>query len=703
MQSSQSSERPLQSWKEIAAYLERDVRTASRWEKAGLPVRRHTDGKRSSVYAYPSEIEAWRAARPTQELPQERPPHWRQPTILASVVAAAAAVALLTYGPILNPKSPLVEAAEDAMRSEQVWAGDAVDKRGSLLPGSKLLYVNWFTGDLWLRDLATGESRQVTDKGKWINDRSYAETGTVSPDGKRIASGWYNDDGGVYELRVSEMKPHGETDNGRAIVRSDPDKPSYVEAIDWLTNTRSLFVQSIGNSDIRLATVDVESGSTTVIKKFDWGYPSSAVVSPDRNWIAFGLPSTWDETQDDIHVLAADGSEENVVVRHRAQDVPIAWTPDGSHLLFSSERMQGQSLWAVAVADGKAVGEPRLLNAEFSPAGTVGLSSEGTLYYVKSNGSMDVYEARIDVSTGRLIEPPTKLDSAVVGDNFDPLYSPNGRWLAYLSNRSAGSRYGSTSIVVRELVSGEERNLALGLAGVRNLDWSPDSESLLFRARPPSGPAGIYRIGLRDDSPTLLFRAESEAGPVNARNIFWMPDGRSVHYRDAFGTDAGHWIYDLATGEKRKIFSAGSPGRANVSPDGNRLAVVEHLRKESVGYMFVLDLKTKQQHELWRMALPDGGKPPAAAAWTRDSNTILYWRRVPRKGPFFTDAVLWTVSADGGEPQPTELSAENLTLPVQTLSLHPDGERLVFSAGSPGYEIWKLSNFLSKLDASDQP
>ena len=49
------SEKPLQSWKEIAAYLERDERTARRWEKsAALPVRRHGEGKGSSVYAYPS-------------------------------------------------------------------------------------------------------------------------------------------------------------------------------------------------------------------------------------------------------------------------------------------------------------------------------------------------------------------------------------------------------------------------------------------------------------------------------------------------------------------------------------------------------------------------------------------------------------------------------------------------------------------------
>lgn len=50
----------LNSWKEIAAYLMRDVRTLHRWEaEEGLPIHRHLHQKRGSVYAYKSEVEAW--------------------------------------------------------------------------------------------------------------------------------------------------------------------------------------------------------------------------------------------------------------------------------------------------------------------------------------------------------------------------------------------------------------------------------------------------------------------------------------------------------------------------------------------------------------------------------------------------------------------------------------------------------------------
>jgi Predicted integral membrane protein len=50
----------LDSWKEIAAYLKREVRTLHRWEAhEGLPIRRHLHRERGSVYAYKSELDSW--------------------------------------------------------------------------------------------------------------------------------------------------------------------------------------------------------------------------------------------------------------------------------------------------------------------------------------------------------------------------------------------------------------------------------------------------------------------------------------------------------------------------------------------------------------------------------------------------------------------------------------------------------------------
>ena len=54
----------LDSWKQIAVYLNREVRSVQRWEKReGMPVHRHPHLKASTVYAFKSEIDGWLRGR----------------------------------------------------------------------------------------------------------------------------------------------------------------------------------------------------------------------------------------------------------------------------------------------------------------------------------------------------------------------------------------------------------------------------------------------------------------------------------------------------------------------------------------------------------------------------------------------------------------------------------------------------------------
>jgi TolB-like protein/tetratricopeptide (TPR) repeat protein len=72
----EASEDRLDSWKEIAAYLKRGVRTVRRWEHdEGLPVHRHVHHVLGSVYAYKSEIDRW------QRTARRSSPARRQPSI----------------------------------------------------------------------------------------------------------------------------------------------------------------------------------------------------------------------------------------------------------------------------------------------------------------------------------------------------------------------------------------------------------------------------------------------------------------------------------------------------------------------------------------------------------------------------------------------------------------------------------------------
>ena len=71
----------LDSWKEIAAYLKRDVTTVRRWEKReGMPVHRHVHDKLGSVYAFRSELDGWTRSRSPQsasdDIDTEVPADW---------------------------------------------------------------------------------------------------------------------------------------------------------------------------------------------------------------------------------------------------------------------------------------------------------------------------------------------------------------------------------------------------------------------------------------------------------------------------------------------------------------------------------------------------------------------------------------------------------------------------------------------------
>jgi serine/threonine-protein kinase len=91
----------LDSWKEIAAYLNRSERTVRRWEESEeLPVHRLQHDKRGSVDAYARELDAWRASRRLVDNTPDEPPQsrrrlqlgWLAGGILTLVVLAVAFV-----------------------------------------------------------------------------------------------------------------------------------------------------------------------------------------------------------------------------------------------------------------------------------------------------------------------------------------------------------------------------------------------------------------------------------------------------------------------------------------------------------------------------------------------------------------------------------------------------------------------------------
>ena len=93
----------LDSWKEIAVYLNRSVRTLYRWEKdEGLPVHRHQHKELGSVFAYKSELDAWVSARsPDPDFRAQNDQTASAPrsscTVALILAAAAVVIGVISY------------------------------------------------------------------------------------------------------------------------------------------------------------------------------------------------------------------------------------------------------------------------------------------------------------------------------------------------------------------------------------------------------------------------------------------------------------------------------------------------------------------------------------------------------------------------------------------------------------------------------
>ena len=75
------------------------------------------------------------------------------------------------------------------------------------------------------------------------------------------------------------------------------------------------------------------------------------------------------------------------------------WLPDGSGVLFASDRAGSLGLWKIAVAGGQPVGAPVLVRPRIGKYRVLGFDGSGDLYYWVSD-PIEVYTADVDLGRG---------------------------------------------------------------------------------------------------------------------------------------------------------------------------------------------------------------------------------------------------------------------------------------------------------------
>jgi Tol biopolymer transport system component len=597
----------------------------------------------------------------------------------------------------MDPGVPTIN--RTAMAVRQIWAGTGadgmrVDGMGALSPdGQSLTFVDWGTGDLAVRNIATGKNRHVTSKGSWSDSGEYSEWSIVSPDGKQVAYAWAHahDTAKHYDLRLISLDP---IDGAKPRVLLDNDDVPYMQPHAWSPDGKQLLaVLARADSTKQIAWLSIADGSIRVLKSLEWRWPDNVSLSPDGRYLAYDVPIRQDSPDRDIVVLAVDGSRETPLVQRPSIDHMPIWAPDGRRILFASDRSGTIGVWTIRVENGRPEGHPELLKPDSGQIRPLGFARDGSLYYSVEAGAQDVFTVELDPETGRIATTPARATDRFVGKNLSPAWSPDGQSLAYVSLR--GARFtGAMAVVIRSLTTGEERDFSPKLEldernpGVR---WFPDGRSLVVPAVDNKNQWSLYRMDAHTGEVSLIRRAVSTAeAPVPALS----PDGMTLYYN---GHDQATGVssivaYELQTGTVKDIYRSAPhewSRKLALSKDGRQLAFVQVQRPDGVPILQTMPVSGGDVRELLRgekhtpLGLAEGG-----IEWTPDGRHLLIFRHQSDNAPGPKDALL-RVPVTGGDPQ--VLLEGRGAFP----SLHPDGRRIAFTMGTRNApQVWVMQNFL---------
>ncbi len=583
----------------------------------------------------------------------------------------------------------------NAFSIRQVWTSEGVyAAKGISADGRYLSFTDWSTGDLAVRDLHADTSRHLTNKPR--TSQEYADLSTVCSDGKDAIVQW--DNGETFDLRIVSL------DGSKLRVFHQEPKFSYYYPLACSPD-KEFVVTSFSRKDgsNQIARVSIRDGSVRILKTFEGHYPESLTVSPDSHWILYDRPKE-DVKENEIFVIAADGSRVVPLVQHPANDSDPVWAQDGKSVLLLSDRGGSPGLWQMRVNDGQPEGSPQLIKANVGEITPLGMTEKGSLYYSIRSSQNNVYVADLDPATAHLTSTPQFASHRFIGFNSVPTWSPDGESLAYVVRRPGS--YDQSAIVIRSFKNDVERELTSRAWFGFELAWSPDGRTLLASGRDYKGSLIRFFTPLIDTQ-TGKTNLVVEAGSTCSEGCApkgWFPDGKSIYFkRPVLSENKDKLIAirimrrDLESGEEKEIFRFRSDefdGRnfATLSPDGRQFGAWSMDKKGNNKAIVLISTDTGARRELLR-ADADASSPqavpgtPVGLAWTPDSRYVIFGKRVARD----QSTELWRVDVESGKPEKIGTVANS----VHDIVVNPKGNRIAYSTRESKNEVWVMENFLS--------
>ncbi len=563
----------LDTWKEIAAYLKRDLRTVQRWERSkGLPVHRLGEGKRVPIYAMLSELDDW-WRRSAELLSTEMPPRPRSRVWLwVAGIAVTAALAGLVGWWLAARRPPR------QFRVVRLTSSQSSAYRPAFSPdGSQIAFV------------ACGEERgpcrlfvQMTSGGppRALTTEPVDSCVAWSPDGSRIAF--------VRRSSIYLVSPLGPPER----------KVAQGRCAAWTPDGKSLVVTTAEAFRSSLYMVSLDTGSSTRLTNptVESGGDTYAVFSPDGRNIAF--QRYFAGIGNEIYVMpmshgVSQGPEWRLT-RDAGFVAGFAWMPNGREIVFASDRGGRRSLWRIGVRPGA---EPRRI-AGTDDASFPAISRGAHTRIAYEVGFADRNIWRMEISPDRGPAGPAQRIVDSTADDDEPQFSSDGSLLAFISKRS-----GNFEVWISNS-DGSHPTQVTSFGGpiVGAPRWSPDGRRLTFN------------VLLHDNMDIFVVNADGgglrslTSEPSWEARSSWSRDGRWIYFRSNRSGTEQIWKAPSEGGAAVQVTQDGALDAAE-SPDGKLLYYSKRLPAGGIWSVPVTGgagtcVIPKAPRNLWAVARP---------------------------------------------------------------------------------------------------
>ncbi len=558
--------------------------------------------------------------------------NWKARTALA---AGLLAVAVLVVGIVRERR---VETGGPIEASFTRLTGEAGLETFPSLSGDGefFVYAKEADGDLdifWQRT-GGGNPLNLTGDSPWQDTQP-----ALSPDGRRIAFRSEREGGGLFVMGATGESQRRLTRFGFNPAWS-PDGGKLVCATERVTGPGGRATVS------QLWQVDLAGDRP---RRLDTG--GDAVQpswSPHGGRIAYwGVPAG--TARRVIWTIPADGGERVAAVDGGGAALvwSPAWSPDGRHLYFASDKNGAMGLWRVRIDErtGQTRGEPQQILAPAAWSALPSLARDGRkIAFVNERERSNV--VRVDFDPARLaaagsLRPVTHGSRAIRSVHV----SPNGRWLI------AGTSLPQEDLLLVATDGGADRLLTEDPAKDRLPRWSADGERIVFYSDRGGDGYEAWAFHLGSGLPERL-----TASPERVIEPLESPDGSllvcGLDFRGPFRIDLRKPLAERVP-RPLPMAAGGAPvfGVTAWSPDGLRLAGFDQ-----TGRIVLYSFATEQVE-----TLPERG---TNMTWLRDNRTILFLR----------DNAVWAL--DTAARQARQVLAPPAHSTFQWLAVSPDERTL---------------------------